>query len=286
LSVFVQPPEPLPPEPVEPPVPVVLIVVQVPLVQVWPPVQAWPQLPQLLVLEFVSMQLPLHNCWPETVQLHVPLTQDAPVPQALPQVPQLAAFVGPLQVPSEHFVPDEQVDEQVPVLSQTSPPEHTAQLVPQCWGLDWTQVPPQLTKPPVQTQEPEVQVLPVAQTFPQLPQFWLSVCRLAQVVPHCIWPELQEGPVPPVPVPPLVPPVPSLVEGFAHPEASKAAPKSARQDKKALARENILNSLWGAERTKRRPRPGRGALYPRRPHTGKGKSGPRAGGVRYGLGIV
>ena len=106
------------------------------------------------------MQLPLHSCWPETVQLQVPLTQEAPAPQALPQVPQSAAFAGPLHVPSEHFVPEVQVDEQVPVLSQTSPLAHAVQLVPQWSGLDWTQAPPQLTKPPVQTHEPEVQVLP------------------------------------------------------------------------------------------------------------------------------
>jgi hypothetical protein len=132
------------------------------------------------------MQLPLHSCWPETEQLQIPLTQEEPEPQALPHVPQSAAFAGPLQVPSEHFVPDVQVDEQVPVLSQTSPLAHAVQLVPQCWGLDWTQVPPQLTKPPVQTQEPAAQVLPLPQTLPHVPQFWLSLGRLTQVVPHCI----------------------------------------------------------------------------------------------------
>lgn len=132
------------------------------------------------------MQLPPHSCWPETVQLQVPLTQEEPEPQALPHVPQSAAFVGPLQVPSGHFVPDVQVDEQVAVLSQTSPLAHAKQLVPQWSGLDWTQVPPQLTKPPVQTQVPAVHVLPLAQPLPHVPQFWLSLCRLTQVVPHCI----------------------------------------------------------------------------------------------------
>jgi hypothetical protein len=104
----------------------------------------------------------------------------------LSHVPQSAAFEGPLQVPSWHFVPDVQVDEQVPVLSQTLPLAHAVQLVPQWSGLDWTQVPPQLTKPPVQTQEPAEQVLPLPQALPQVPQFWLSLCRLTQVVPHCI----------------------------------------------------------------------------------------------------
>jgi len=132
------------------------------------------------------MQLPLHSCWPETVQLQIPLTHEEPEPQALPQVPQSAAFAGPLQVRSGHVVPDVQVDEQVPVLSQTSPLGHAVQLAPQWSGLDWTQVPPQLTKPPVQTQEPAVQVLPLPQTWPHVPQFWLSLCRLRQVVPHCI----------------------------------------------------------------------------------------------------
>ena len=60
------------------------------------------------------------------------------------------------------------------------------QLVPQCSGLDWTQAPAQRTKPPVQTQEPAVQVLPLPQTVSQVPQFWLSLCRLTQEVPHCI----------------------------------------------------------------------------------------------------
>lgn len=132
------------------------------------------------------MQLPLHSCWPETEQLQIPLAQEEPEPQALPHVPQSAEFAGPLQVLSGHFVPDVQVDEQVPVLSQTSPLAHGVQPVPQCSGLDWTQLPPQLTKPPVQTQEPAVQVLPLPQTLPHVPQFWLSLCRLTQVVPHCI----------------------------------------------------------------------------------------------------
>ena len=92
--------------------------------------------------------------------LHCEPSQNSPAAQLLPHEPQSAPFAGPLQVPSEHFVPDVQVDEQVPVLSQTSPLAHAVQLVPQCSGLDWTQVPPQLTKPPVQTQEPAVQVLP------------------------------------------------------------------------------------------------------------------------------
>jgi hypothetical protein len=132
------------------------------------------------------MQLPLHSCWPETGQPQIPLRQEEPEPQALPHVPQSAAFAGPLQVPSMHCVPDVQVDEQVPVLSQTLPLAHGVQLLPQCSGLDWTQVPPQSTKPPVQTQEPAVQVLPLPQTLPHVPQFWLSLCRLTQVVPHCI----------------------------------------------------------------------------------------------------
>ena len=76
---------------------------------------------------------------------------------------------------------------------------------------------------------------------------------MTQLLPHFVWPEPQEGPLPPVPVPPLVPPVPPPLEGVAHPEASRAAPKMAIQAKKALVRDNILNSLWGAERTKRRP---------------------------------
>jgi hypothetical protein len=127
--------------------------------------------------------------------------------------------------------------------------------LPQLLVLEATQEPLQERSPPEQAQAPLVQVLPLPQALPQLPQFWLSVCRLTQAVPHCICPELQDGPVPPVPVLPVppAPPVPSPPEGLAHPEASRVAPKRAIQAKKAVVRESILNSLWGAERTKRRP---------------------------------
>jgi hypothetical protein len=40
--------------------------------------------------------------------------------------------------------------------------------------------------PPLQV--PELQVWPVVQVFPQLPQFEVLVCRLTQVVPHIVWP--------------------------------------------------------------------------------------------------
>src|SRR3954462_3246174 len=184
------------------------------------------------------MQLPLHSCWPETVQLQIPLTQEEPEPQALPHVPQSAPFAGPLQVPSEHFVPDVQVDEQLPVLSQTLPLAHAVQLVPQCSGLDWTQVPPQLTKPPGQTHDPALQVLPLPQTLPHVPQFWLSPCRLTQAVPHCICSEPQGDPVPPDP--------PRI--GGVHDASDTANQVAAKRVKRVLWGASFILSLTGAPR--------------------------------------
>ncbi len=195
------------------------------------------------------MQLPPHSCWPATAQLQAPFTQEAPAPQALPQAPQSAAFAGPLQVPSGHSVPDVQVDEQVPVPSQTSPVAHAAQPAPQCWGFDWTQAPPQLTKPPVQTQAPAVQVLPLPQTLPQVPQFWLSPCRLTQLEPHCIWPEPQGDPVPPDPP----------RAGGAHDTSDVAVKppteRRSKRRKRVLGGVSFINKPTGAPRPAG-PRPG------------------------------
>ena len=61
-----------------------------------------------------------------------------------------AELVFELQAPSVHLVPDEQVDEQVPSLLQTSLPEQAVQLEPQCCAFEATHDPPQETNPLVQ----------------------------------------------------------------------------------------------------------------------------------------
>jgi hypothetical protein len=106
------------------------------------------------VVVVTSTQLPLQSFWLELPQLQVPLTQVVPPVQAVPQVPQSAEFVGELQAPSVHLSPEEQVDEQVPSLLQTSLPEQVEQFAPQCWAFEATQEPPHETNPLVQLHLP------------------------------------------------------------------------------------------------------------------------------------
>jgi hypothetical protein len=239
----VDPPELEPPLPVDPPEPV--LETQLPFEQVVPPVQAWPQLPQLLLLEVVSMQVPLHSCWPETLQPHEPLLQEAPLPQAVQLDPQWAESVFELQAPSEHMLlPDGHDDEQFPLL-QTWPLPHLLPQVPQLSVFEATHEPLQESSPPAQTQDPPLQVWPLPQTLPQAPQFWLSLCTFAHDPLHSIWLELQVGPVVPV-------------EGLAHPVTTSAAPSTATQAKRDEVLESILNSLWGIGATRKAPPPGDG----------------------------
>jgi signal-induced proliferation-associated 1 like protein 3 len=144
-------PVPVPPVPVLPPVP--LPPVQLPLLQVCPEPHLFPHEPQLVVV-VMSTQLPMQSFWLELPQLHEPPTQVVPPVQALPQVPQSAEFVSELQAPSEHLVPEVQVDEHVPSLLQTSPLEQVEQFAPQCWAFEATQEPPHDTNPLVQLQLP------------------------------------------------------------------------------------------------------------------------------------
>jgi hypothetical protein len=228
--------------PVVPPVPVVMIVVQVPLVQVWPEVQAWPQLPQLLLFEVVSMQLPLQSCWPLTVQVQVPPLQDEPLPQAVQLVPQWAASVFELQAPSEHIMlpAPHPVDEHWPLL-QTCPLLHLLPQLPQLSVLEATHEPLQESSPPEQAQAPFWQVLPLPHAFPQAPQFWLSFCVFTHDPLHSVWLELQEGPVPPVPLVPLVPPVPVVVvAGLAQLATKNAEAKRVVRTQREALRESMF----------------------------------------------
>jgi hypothetical protein len=124
-----------------------------PFAQTFVPVHLLPQLPQLLVV-VLSTQLLLHKIWLAPLQVQALFTQLAPPVQAFPQLPQSAELLGPLHAPSEHFVPELQVDEQLPLLSQTSLPLHAEQLEPQCCAFEATHCPPQRTLPLVQVQVP------------------------------------------------------------------------------------------------------------------------------------
>src|SRR5580692_11214956 len=144
VAVAAQAPGLVPPVPVLPPV--LPPPTQLPLEQLCPVPHLLPHEPQFVVV-VMSTQLPLQTIWLEVPQLQEPLTQVEPPVQALPQVPQSAEFVFELQAPSEHLLPDEQVDEQVPSLSQTSVPVQALQLEPQCCAFDATHDPPQDTNP-------------------------------------------------------------------------------------------------------------------------------------------
>jgi hypothetical protein len=100
-----------------------------------------------------------------------------------------------LHWPSEHFVPEVHVAEQVPSLLQTSPVAQTVQADPQCEGFDATQ-PPQSTRPDGQAHVPPWQVVPLPQTMPHMPQLLLSAWTSVQAPLHSISVEEQ----PPVPV--------------------------------------------------------------------------------------
>jgi hypothetical protein len=104
---------------------------QTPLVQV--PLHAWLHPPQLVLLVWVSTQLPLHIICPATVQEHWLLTHVVPPVQAWPQDPQLLPLV---------------------VVSTQAPPEHCI------WPLGQ----------PVEEQAPFAQTCVPVQVFPHIPQ--------------------------------------------------------------------------------------------------------------------
>jgi hypothetical protein len=128
------------------------VVAQAPELQAWVPVHAWPQLPQLVVLDWVLTQVPLvagHSvCGLVQVTPHVPLLQAWPLGQAWAQLPQ-------------------------------------------SWLLVWrfTQAFEQAVRPPVQLvpQVPFEQVWPLAQALPQAPQFVLLVLVSTQALLQSVW---------------------------------------------------------------------------------------------------
>ena len=153
-------PVPLPPVPVPlPPVPAAAAAgaaaaeTQARLVQVWPEPHLLPQVPQLdggRDVDAGAVAEALAGRAAAAAAVHAGRAAGAGVAAG--------AAVGrvrvELQAPSEHLVPEVQVDEQVPSLLQTSVPEQVLQLEPQCWAFEATQEPPQETKPLVQLQVP------------------------------------------------------------------------------------------------------------------------------------
>src|SRR5262249_17257671 len=156
--------------------------------------QAWPQLPQLLLLDLVSMQLPLQSCWPAMVQVQEPPLQEEPPLQTEQLDPQWAESVFELQALSLHIVLPEPhpVDDHEPLL-QTWPVLHLLPQLRQLSVFDGTQEPLHESRPLVQLQLPFWQLVPLLQVLPHPPQFWLSVWVSTQELLHDVCPELQVG---------------------------------------------------------------------------------------------
>jgi len=141
--------------------------------------------------------------------MQAPLTQVVPPAQALPQEPQFAGLEGELQAPSAHLGPDEQGDEQIPLLLQTSPFEQVTQFAPQWSAFEATQAPPHDTKPLAQLHLPASQVLPLPQALPQEPQSAGFVGELQVPSVHLVPDEHGAPAAPPIEEPPkpVLPPV-------------------------------------------------------------------------------
>jgi hypothetical protein len=205
--------------------------VQTPPHEVWPDVQAWhspatqdspvpqalPHEPQFWLLVWVLVQVPPQEISPDVQATHLPAVQGTPVLHALPHEPQFCALVwrftqleiSPLpqllsgavqaaawQTPPVQLSPDAQAWPHEPQLA---------------WSLERSTQSPLQTVPldPVQvaTQSPAEQSWPLGQARPQPPQFWASVCGLAQPPSQASWSAAHEPPVPPPrPSPPVVEP--------------------------------------------------------------------------------
>ncbi len=208
----------IPPVPVEPPVPFV------PPVE--PPVPVKPPVPVVTL----STQALLAQCWVD--------------PQAWPQVPQFAALmvVSTQALPHSIWLP-EQLVPQLPLL-QTWPVAQAVPQVPQWFASEATQAPPQLSMPDGHLHVLSWQVCPPEQALPQTPQLPESLAGFTQVEPQSVCPELQVGPVPPVPLPPvpvaLLPPVPVLPPG----ELLQAAVRIAKPSPKSHARAVVVIATY------------------------------------------
>jgi hypothetical protein len=109
----------------------------------------------LLLLEVVSMQLPLQSCWPEMAHTHEPPLQEEPPLQTEQPDPQWAESVFELQAPSLHIVlPEPQPDDEHDPLLQTWPLLHLLPQLPQLSVFDGTHEPLHDRSPLVQLQLP------------------------------------------------------------------------------------------------------------------------------------
>jgi hypothetical protein len=100
--------------------------------------------------------------------------------------PQWAESVAELQALSLHWVlPVGHDDEHCPLL-QTLLAGQAAQLDPQWSMFDETHSSLHLINPDEQAHTPAWQLFPVGQTYPQMPQFWLSPCTSMHVPLHSI----------------------------------------------------------------------------------------------------
>ena len=125
---------------------------------------------------------------PEPPPTQAPLAQLCPPEHTVQLEPQWAESVLELQAPSLHFVLFEGQDDRHWPLSQTPPVGHTVQLAPQWSVFDETHEPPHWTRPAAHPHSPPWQVVPLSQTIPHMPQFWLSPWMSVQAPLHTSWP--------------------------------------------------------------------------------------------------
>jgi hypothetical protein len=129
-------------------------------------------------------------------QVQAPAVQTLPPVQATPHVPQLRGSVAvvvqtagePQAVwPAGHWVLQ---PSGAGVAEQIWPAAQTVVQLPQAVGsvFVFLQVPEQSVRPVGQLQALLVQVLPPVHATPQVPQLLLSDVRVAQTVPHSVWP--------------------------------------------------------------------------------------------------
>jgi hypothetical protein len=177
--------------------------------QCWLPVHAWPQVPQFVLLDVVSMQ-------------------------AVPHI----------------IVPLAQLELQV-LLLQTWLPVHAIVQLPQWVASDATQEPLHSSVPDGHWQVLFWQVWPPRQGMPHPPQLSesLEVSMQAAGVPHADCPALHDGPVPPDPGLPVVPPLPGELppSDLTHPAATTPARTKASPSPVVHARIVFItaeNSRW------------------------------------------
>jgi hypothetical protein len=162
---------------------------QVPFWQVKSPLHTVPQLPQFCRLLLVFTHVPLHQVCPEG---H--LETQAPHWQFEPQVSVPPPFMQDWVAPGLHTpwpVQADHADHVPPLQVRVCVPQfpHRCELGPEQAQMPFTQLDPEGqhrlllphgAAPLGHRHTPFTQVVPVGQTLPHAPQFWLSVCRFLQ----------------------------------------------------------------------------------------------------------